>query len=95
MLASESFINQVCARALLMTHGYNPIDHAEDVRCPVLLQICEQDNLVSMGSGLRTAETLGEQAHVKQYPIGHFEIYLGEHFDRAVADQVEFFERYL
>jgi fermentation-respiration switch protein FrsA (DUF1100 family) len=95
MLASESLINQICARVLLMTHGYNPIDHAEHVRCPVLLQICEKDNLVSMGSGLRTAELLGKFAHLKQYPIGHFDIYFGEHFDRAVKDQLEFFERYV
>lgn len=47
-LASASFINEVCARALLMTHGFNPIDYAGDVQCPVLLQICEKDNLVSM-----------------------------------------------
>lgn len=95
MLASESLINQVCARALLMTHGYSPIDYAEQVRCPVLLQMGEQDNLVSLGSGLRTAEILGEHAHVKQYPIGHFDFYFGEHFDRAVGDQVEFFQKYL
>lgn len=95
MLASESLINQVCARVLLMTHGYNPIDHAEHVRCPVLLQICEQDNLVSMGSGLRTAEILGDYAQVERYPIGHFDIYFGEHFDRAVGDQIEFFEKHL
>jgi fermentation-respiration switch protein FrsA (DUF1100 family) len=95
MLASGGLINQVCARVLLMTHGYNPIDHVEQVRCPVLLQFCEKDNLVSMGSGLRSAELLGEYAQVKQYPIGHFDIYFGEHFERAVRDQIEFFEKHL
>ena len=73
----------------------NPIDHAKDVECPVLLQVCEEDNLVSMGSALRTAEILGEHAELKRYPIGHFDIYTGEGFERAVGDQIEFFTRHL
>jgi fermentation-respiration switch protein FrsA (DUF1100 family) len=94
-LAAAGFVNEVCARVLLESHGNNPIDHARYVRCPVLLQICEQDNLVSMGSGLRTAEILGDYAQVKQYPIGHFDIYVGEDFERAVGDQLAFFKKHL
>jgi hypothetical protein len=45
-----------------------------------------------VGSALRTAEILGEYAQVKQYPIGHFDIYFGEHFERAVRDQIGFFK---
>jgi len=30
---------------------------------------------------------------VKHYPIGHFDIYLGEWFDRSVADQVTFLQQ--
>lgn len=94
-LASTRFINEVCARALLMTGGFNPIDHAKDVQCPVLIQICEKDNLVSMSSALETANILGEYAEVKQYPIGHFDIYLGENFEKSVGDQIEFFKKHL
>lgn len=94
-LAPPGFINEVCARILLRTHGHNPIDHAKDVQCPVLLQICEQDNLVSESSYLRTAKILGEYAEVKTYPIGHFDIYAGEHFEKAVGDQIEFLKRHL
>jgi fermentation-respiration switch protein FrsA (DUF1100 family) len=95
-IAGAGFVNQVCARVLLTTHGStNPIDHSKDVECQVLLQVCEEDNLVSMGSALRTAEILGEKAVVKQYPIGHFDIYTGEDFERAVRDQLEFFTGHL
>jgi len=94
-LASKSFVNEVCARALLMSQGFNPIDSARDVRCPVLLQVCEQDNLVSMNSVIRAAEILGEYAEVKKYPIDHFDIYSGEHFERSVSDQIDFFQRHL
>jgi hypothetical protein len=34
----------------------------------------------------------GESRH---YPIGHFDIYTGEWFERAVADQTEFLTRHL
>jgi fermentation-respiration switch protein FrsA (DUF1100 family) len=94
-LVSTSFINEVCPRAILTTHGYNPINNAKEVQCPVLIQICEKDNLVSMESALETAKILGDHAEVKRYPIGHFDIYWGEHFERSVADQVEFFKRHL
>jgi hypothetical protein len=94
-LASESFINEVCARAILMSHGYNPIDNVKDVKCPVLILSCVHDNLVSKESAVETAKELGEYAELKQYPIGHFEIYEGEHFERSIADQLAFFEKHL
>jgi uncharacterized protein len=94
-LAQPGFINEVCARYFLTSTEFSPIDHAKDVQCPVLIQICEKDNLVSMSSALKTAKILGKYAEVKRYPIGHFDIYSGEHFERSVEDQVEFFKKHL
>ncbi len=94
-LFSSDFVNEVCARALLMTGGYNPIDHAPDVECPVLLQLCEHDNLVSPKSAANTAGILDDLAQLERYPISHFDIYHGEHFQRAVNDQIEFFRKHL
>jgi len=94
-LASSSFVNEVCARAILTTGGYNPIKYAPHVQCPVLIQACKQDNLVSLNSTLNVAEILGKYAEVKQYPIGHFDIYSGEYFEKSVADQVNFFKKHL
>ncbi len=94
-LVSSAFINEVCARGILRTHGYSPIGYAKDVQCPVLLQICEKDNLVSEESYLKTSEILGDFAEVKKYPIGHFDIYTGENFEKAVSDQIEFFKKHL
>ena len=92
-LVSKSFINEVCARVILTTHGHNPFDYAHKVECPVLLQICEQDNLISEKSYLKTAEVLGDKAEVIKYPVEHFEIYEGENFEKAVKDQISFFKR--
>jgi cephalosporin-C deacetylase-like acetyl esterase len=94
-LVPPGFKNEVCARILLRYPGHNPIDYAKDVQCPVLLQICEKDNLVSNSSCLGTAKILGKYAEVKIYPIGHFDIYIGENFEKAVSDQIAFFKKHL
>ena len=31
---------------------------------------------------------------MKQYPVGHFEIYLGEHFEKSIEDQIAFFKKH-
>jgi pimeloyl-ACP methyl ester carboxylesterase len=94
-IAPEGFRNEVCARIVLRSGGYSPIEDARDLRCPVLIQVCEQDSLASPASASETAERLGKWAEVKRYPIGHFDIYRGEWFETAVRDQVEFFRKHL
>ncbi len=87
---SELFINGICARSLLMLQGKNPIHTAQQVNCPVLLQICEHDSTVARDSHMQVAQILGDKATLLKYPIGHFDIYHGENFNKAVAAQVEF-----
>ncbi len=94
-LARAGFVNEVCARAILTTGGYNPVNYSKDVHCPVLIQLCENDNLVSVKSAQKVAEILGEKAEIKRYPVGHFDIYAGDHFEQAVRDQIEFFVKHL
>ena len=94
-LASDSdlFINGISARSLLMLQGRNPIETAQDVQCPVLLLVCEKDNTVSPETYIRVAENLGGKATVIKYPIGHFDIYDGEYFEKAITEQVIFINR--
>lgn len=94
-LAGPNFRNEVCPRLILMGHGPNPIDYAAEVECPVLLQICREDNLLSTESYEKTAAILGERCQLNKYPCGHFAIYEGEMFEQAVSDQVEFFRKWL
>jgi hypothetical protein len=90
---SETFQNDVCARLLFMGHGPDPIDAAHDVDCPVLLLVCERDNLVAPHSHVKAAAALGDKAIVKSYPIGHFDIYEGDHFEEAVTEMIAFIAR--
>ena len=39
------------------------------------------------------AERMGGLAEIGRYPIDHFQIYCGEHLERAAADQIDFFTR--
>jgi uncharacterized protein len=90
---SKLFVNGICARGLLMLQGKNPIQTAQQVNCPVLLQICEHDSTVAPDSHTQVAQILGKKATLVKYPIGHFDIYHGENFSRAVAAQVEFIKK--
>jgi len=92
-LASEKFINEVCARIILRSHGYNPAKHIRNVRCPVLIQICDHDSLAPISA--KTEKELRKYAEVKHYPIGHFDIYIGSNFEKSVSDQLDFFKKHL
>lgn len=98
-VVSESYVNEACARVFAPhKHGegdYRPIEDAKEVRCPVLLQVADADNLAPPISGEKTAKILGELAVMKRYPVGHFDIYFGEHFEQAVSDQLAFFKEHL
>ncbi len=94
-LIPEGYVNEACARIIIRGDKYRPIKYAHHVRCPVLLQICDHDTLVSLKSLEETAKILGELAEVKHYPIGHFDIYTGSGFEQSVCDQVTFFQKHL
>ena len=94
-LTGLGFVNKICARALVTRHDRMACDVVAQVRCPVLIQVCDKDVMISVPGSLAMAERMGGLAEVKQYPIGHFDIYHGEHFERAVADQMGFLKRCL
>jgi dienelactone hydrolase len=91
---SHTFRNEVCARLLLMAHGQDPVESAQNVRCPVLFLVCEHDSLAAPDSYERAAEALGDRAEVRSYPIGHFDIYTGDHLERAVSEMIDFLRRH-
>ncbi|MFN2201234.1 MAG: alpha/beta hydrolase, partial [Caldilineaceae bacterium] len=94
-LAPANYVNEACARIVVRGDKYRPVKKAQHVRCPALLQICDHDEFTPVGASEQAARSMGNLANVKRYPIGHFEIYFGDHFDMAVRDQLAFFSRYL
>ncbi|MFC1637019.1 hypothetical protein ACFL5Z_19530 [Planctomycetota bacterium] len=58
-----------------------------------MVQICEHDALAPIGT--ETEKELRQYVDVKSYPISHFDIYTGDNFERAVSDQLDFFNKHL
>jgi uncharacterized protein len=94
-LTPDGFVNEACARIIVRADKYRPVKYARDVKCPVLLQICDRDELIPVSSAQGTIDALEKLAEVRHYPIGHFDIYFGEHFEQAVRDQIAFFKAHL
>ena len=93
-LASKGFVNAICARSVLAGDDYRPVKHAHNVRCPVLLQICDYDRFTAASAAKETTRQLGKLGEVIHYPIGHFDIYLGSNFEKSVSDQLAFFKKH-
>ena len=94
-LMPAGFRDDVAARIALWVAAYRPVSEADKVRCPVLLQICEHDSVAPASAAEAALRRMGPYGEVCRYPIGHFEPYFGEHFERSVDDQLEFLRRHL
>src|SRR4051794_5570050 len=88
------WVNAISARAGLEILRYRPGTKAKQIRCPILVCICDHDSLVDVDASEKVAHD-APQGEVVRYPIGHFEIYTGEWFERAVSRQTEFLVRHL
>jgi len=93
-LPGSTWRNEVAARIALHVGSYRPARQAGRIRCPILFCVADNDNLTAPGPVLKAAKE-APRAEVKRYPIGHFDIYVGEWFERAVADQTDFLTRHL
>jgi dienelactone hydrolase len=90
----DEFRNEVPARIGLRIGLYRPIRHARRITCPWLVCVADGDMVTPPQPALKAAARapLGE---VRRYGVGHFDIYVGETFERVVADQLAFLERHL
>lgn len=86
--------NEVAARIGIKLVAYRPGRLAPKVPCPILFCICENDTVAPSGPTRRYAAT-APRGEIKLYPEGHFEIYVGDAFERVIADQLEFLSRVL
>jgi uncharacterized protein len=93
-LPGSTWRNEVAARIALHIGSYRPGRQAGRIRCPILFCVADNDDLTVPGPVLKAAKE-APRAEVKRYPIGHFDIYVGEWFERAVADQTDFLKRHL
>jgi dienelactone hydrolase len=86
--------NEVAARIGVKFITYRPGRLAAKITCPILFCVCETDSVAPSGPTRRYAAT-APHGQVKLYPEGHFEIYVGDAFERVVADQLDFLDKNL
>jgi uncharacterized protein len=94
-IAGPTFRNEFCARAALDAARNHPLTRAADLPCPTLFQIADRDPVAPPSAVYKTAWNATGRAEVRTYPFGHFDIYVGEGFERAVGDQLHFLRRHV
>jgi fermentation-respiration switch protein FrsA (DUF1100 family) len=94
-IAGPSWRNEVAARIALRTGAYRPGLQADQLPCPMLVQIADRDTVAPVKAAQDAAWRATGRAEVRTYPIGHFDIYTGEPFQRAIADQLHFLRRHV
>jgi pimeloyl-ACP methyl ester carboxylesterase len=84
--------NEIALRFFVTMPLYRPVRHAGAVNCPALIIACTKDTVASTRAASEVAERMNGKARLAWLPIGHFDVYLGEWFERSCAEQVEFFK---
>jgi pimeloyl-ACP methyl ester carboxylesterase len=93
-MAGPAWRNEVAARIALLAGSYRPIRYASALRCPVLVQVADEDRTAPVPAALRAA--WDSRADVRHYPCDHFDVYPGEEwFELVVEHQLLFLQRRL
>lgn len=91
---ADRFRNEVAARFGLALLRYVPGRAARRVTCPLYVALCDLDSVAPPRRALHHVAK-APRAEIRRYPVGHFDIYVGRPFERAVADYTEFLARQL
>lgn len=87
--------NEMTARVMLYLASYRPITRVGKLKCPVLVQACMKDSVAPVSAAIKLAQKGGDKIELKQYDMGHFDIYVGDDRETALSDQLAFFDRAL
>jgi len=94
-IAGPTWRNEIAARAVLGENVNRAIARMDRLRCPILVQIADRDT-VAPPPGTRAAAWRAKgRVEVREYPCEHFDVYLGDWRERAIADQLHFLRRHL
>lgn len=97
-IMGPTFRNEMCGRGILRIALNRPVLAARRVSCPAFIVVAEEDNIAPVKSVHEVAKRLGgsgARAEVLSFPCSHFDIYVGEIFEKSVTEQVEFLRRVL
>jgi len=86
------FENEFCAREALTLGSYRPGAKASQVLCPLLVVTCAGDQVTPPVPARKMAGVAPKGRSIEYGPEwgGHFNIYVGELFEKTIADQIAF-----
>jgi uncharacterized protein len=90
----SNWSGQVPARVFLEILRYHPIRKAKEVRAPTLILGAAQDEICPISATRRAAGRI-QGARIQEFPIGHFDAYHGDWFDRFAELEGAFLESHL
>lgn len=86
--------NECPARVLLTMLAYRPASHAAKITCPTLVVCAERDALIKASEVEKTARRIPDAELVK-LPVGHFDVYSGDWFEKVSALEADFLREHL
>jgi pimeloyl-ACP methyl ester carboxylesterase len=84
--------NEVEAGIGLRVGFYRPFRRAARITCPWLVCVADRDVITPPQPTLKAAAR-ASRSEVRRYDAGHFDVYVGETFERVVADEIDFITR--
>ena len=87
--------NEAAARLALWVPLHRPGRRAREVRCPLLVQVAAEDALTPPAPAIEMASSAPRGELLTYAGLGHFDVYRGEPYEQAAADQLEFLDRHL
>jgi uncharacterized protein len=83
--------NLIAARFILRTAFFRPIRHARHIASKLLMVVTDKDEICPP-SVIAKAARLAPRGEAIHFDAGHFDIYFGEFFDRAIDAVLAFLE---
>jgi fermentation-respiration switch protein FrsA (DUF1100 family) len=94
-IAGPTWRNEVTARAAFAEWTNRATRRMDRILCPILIQIADRDSVAPAAAARAAAWRAKGRVEVREYPCAHFDIYVGEWRERAIADQLHFLRRHL
>lgn len=90
----EEWDNRCPARIALTIMLYRPISRASKVHAPVFVAQAENDTIIPAATTDRLVQALDDVERVR-YPLGHFDAYVGDPFEKLVSREQDFLAHHL
>lgn len=81
--------NEAAARIVLRVGTYRPTAKASAVGCPILFTV-GADDVITPPDLAAKAAAKAPRSELRSYPGGHFDLYVGDGFERVIADETAF-----